>query len=119
MPADRPCPDNGLIHHSDRGVQYLAMNHTQRLAEANLVPSVGSVGDRFDNALAETITGLRKAEVIRRQRSWPSASALEMATLRWVEWFNNKRLFGPIGHIPPAEAEANSYAALEPLDMAA
>jgi putative transposase len=117
--ARRPGPEDGLIHHSDRGVQYLAMNYTQRLAEAELVPSVGSVGDSYDNALAETINGLYKAEVIWRQRSWPSASAVEMATLSWVDWFNNHRLFGPIGHIPPAEAEANYYAARENLDMAA
>lgn len=97
--------------------QYLAMNYTQRLAEANLVPSVGSVGDSYDNVLAETINGLYKAAVIWRQRSWPSPSAVEMATLRWVDWFNNHRLFGPIGHIPPAEAEANYYAANETLDM--
>ena len=105
--ARSPGPEHNLIHHSDRGTQYLAMNYTQRLAEANLVPSVGSVGDSYDNALAETINGLYKAEVIWRQRSWPSVSAVEMATLRWVDWFNNHRLFGPIGHIPPAEAEAN------------
>jgi len=117
--ARRPGPEDGLIHHSDRGVQYLAMNYTQRLAEAKLVPSVGSVGDSYDNALAETINGLYKAEVIWRQRSWPGASAVEMATLRWVDWFNNHRLFGPIGYIPPAEAEANYYAALENLDMVA
>jgi hypothetical protein len=98
------------FHHSDRGVQYLAMNYTQRLAEANLVPSVGSVGDSYDNALAETINGLYKTEVIWRQRSWPSASAVEIATLRWVDWFNNQRLFGPIGYIPPAEAEAGQRA---------
>ena len=117
--ARRPGPEDGLIHHSDRGVQYLAMNHTQRLAEAKLIPSVGSVGDSYGNALAETINGLYKAEVICRQRSWPNASAVEMATLNWVEWFNNHRLFGPIGYIPPAEAEANYYATLETLDMAA
>jgi len=117
--ARRPGPEDGLIHHSDRGVQYLAMNYTQRLAEANLVPSVGSVGDSYDNALAETINGLYKTEVIWRQRSWPSASAVEMATLRWVDWYNNHRLFGPIGYIPPAEAEANYYAAIETLDMVA
>ena len=117
--ARRPSAEDGLIHHSDRGTQYLAMNYTQRLAEANLVPSVGSVGDSYDNALAETINGLYKAEVIWRQRSWPSVSAVEMATLRWVDWFNNHRLFGPIGHIPPAEAEANYYAARETLDMVA
>ena len=90
--ARRPSPEDGLIHHSDRGVQYLAMNYTQRLAEANLVPSVGSVGDVCDNALAETINGLYKAEIICRQASWPSVSAVEMATLRWVDWFNNHRL---------------------------
>jgi transposase InsO family protein len=117
--ARRPGPEDGLIHHSDRGVQYLAMTYTQRLAEANLVPSVGSVGDSYDNALAETINGLYKTEVIWRQRSWPSASAVEMATLRWVDWYNNHRLFGPIGYIPPAEAEANYYAAIETLDMVA
>ena len=117
--ARRPGPEDGLIHHSDRGVQYLAMNYTQSLAEANLVPSVGSVGDSYDNALAETINGLYKTEVIWRQRSWPSASAVEMATLRWVDWYNNQRLFGPIGHIPPAEAEANYYAAKDTLDMVA
>jgi putative transposase len=117
--ARRPGPEDGLIHHSDRGAQYLAMNYTQRLAEANLVPSVGSVGDSYDNALAKTINGLYKTEVIWRQRSWPSASAVEMATLRWVDWYNNQRLFGPIGYIPPAEAEANYYAAIETLDMVA
>ncbi|GBQ23376.1 transposase [Gluconacetobacter sacchari DSM 12717] len=77
------------------------MNYTQRLAEANLVPSVGSVGDSYDNALAETINGLYKAEVIWPQRSWPGVSAVEMAMLRWVDWFSNHRLFGPIGYIPP------------------
>ena len=117
--ARRPSAEDGLVHHSDRGVQYLAMSYTQRLAEAELVPSVGSVGDSYDNALAETINGLYKAEVIWRQRSWPNASAVEMATLRWVDWFNNHRLFGPIGHIPPAEAEANYYAAIDNLDMVA
>lgn len=112
--ARRPSPDDGLIHPSDRGVQYLAMNYTQRLAEANLVPSVSSVGDSYDNALAETINGLYKAEVIWRQRSWSGASAVEMATLRWVDWFNNHRLFGPIGHIPPAEAKPTTMQPLRP-----
>ena len=95
------------------------MSYTQRLAEAKLVPSVGSVGDSYDNALAETINGLFKAEVIWRQRSWPSLAAVEMATLRWVDWFNNHRLFEPIGYVTPAEAEANYYAAKQELDMAA
>ncbi|MBB3360518.1 transposase InsO family protein [Novosphingobium sp. BK486] len=80
---------------------------------------VGSVCDSYDNASAETFNGLYKTEVIWRQRSWPSASAVEMATLRWVDWYNNQRLFGTIGYIPPAEAEANYYAALEALDMVA
>ncbi len=117
--ARRPTEDDGLIHHSDRGSQYLAMNYTQRLAEAKLVPSVGSVGDSYDNALAETINGLFKAEVIWRQRSWPSLAAVEMATLRWVDWFNTQRLFGPIGYVTPAEAEARYYHAQQNLDMAA
>ena len=96
------------------------MSYTQRLAEAELVPSVCSVGDSYDNALAETINGLYKAEVIwRQQRSWPNASAVEMATLRRVDWSNNPRLFGPIGHIPPAETEGNYYAAKDNLDMVA
>ncbi|EIZ80097.1 transposase [Novosphingobium sp. Rr 2-17] len=95
------------------------MAYTQRLAEANLVLPVSSVGDSYDNALAETINGLYEAEVIWRQRSWPSASAVEMATLRWVDWYKNQRLFGPIGYIPPADAGGNYYADLETLDMAA
>lgn len=118
MPAG-PSTDDGLIHHSGRGVQHLAMNYTRRLARANLVPSVGSVGDSYDSTLAETINGLCKAEVIWRQRLWPSASAVEMATLRRVDWFKNHRLFRPIGHITPAEAEATYYAAIEPFDMVA
>ena len=108
-----------LTGHFSTTINNLAMNYTQRLAEAKLIPSVGSVGDSYDNALAETINGLFKAEVIWRQRSWPSAAAVEMATLKWVNWFNNDRLFGPLGHIPPAEAEANYYAAKENLDMVA
>ena len=115
----RPGSEDGLIHDSDSGVQYLAMNYAQRLAEANLVPSVGSVGDSYDNTLTETINGLYKAEVIWRRRLWPTASAAEMATLSWVDWFNNHRLFAPIRHTPPAEAEANYFAALDALDMAA
>jgi transposase InsO family protein len=95
------------------------MNQTQRLAEANLVPSEGSVGDSYDHALAGTINGLDYAEVVWRQRSWPSVSAVEMATLRWVDWLNHHRLFGLIGHISPAEAEANYYAARETLEMVA
>jgi len=102
-----------LVHHSDRGVQYVSIKYTERLTEAGLVPSVGSVGDSFDNALAETINGLYKAEVIHRRGPWRSLEAVEYATLEWVDWFNNRRLLEPIGHVPPAEAEAAYYAALE------
>lgn len=115
----RPAHRGGLVHHSDRGSQYVSIKYTERLAEAGIEPSVGSVGDSYDNALAETINGLYKAEVIWRRRSWPNASSVEMATLHWVDWFNNHRLFGPIGHIPPAEAEANYQAATHDLDMVA
>jgi transposase InsO family protein len=112
--ADRkPVSDGGLVHHSDRGVQYVSIKYTERLAEAGLVPSVGSVGDSYDNALAETINGLYKAEVIHRKGPWRSFEAVEYATLEWVDWFNNRRLLEPIGNVPPAEAEAAYYAALE------
>jgi len=97
--------DQPLIHHSDHGSQYLSIRYTSRLAEAQIQPSVGSVGDSFDNAMAETINGLYKAEVIHRQ-SWKSHAEVELATLAWVDWFNNHRLLGPIGFMPPAEAEA-------------
>jgi transposase InsO family protein len=103
----------GGVHHSDRGVQYVSIKYTERLAEAGLVPSVGSVGDSYDNALAETINGLYKAEVIWRRGPWRSMEAVEYATLEWVDWFNNSRLLEPIGNIPPAEAEAAYYRALE------
>jgi transposase InsO family protein len=112
-------PGSGLEHHSDRGSQYLSIRYTDRLAEAGIEPSVGSVGDSYDNALAETINGLFKAEVIHRRGPWRSFDAVEYATLEWVDWFNNRRLLEPIGNIPPAEAEANFYAALETEDMAA
>jgi transposase InsO family protein len=96
----------GLVHHSDRGVQYLSIKYTERLAEAGIEPSVGSVGDAYDNALAETIIGLYKTEVIEQLRPWRNAIAVELETLSWVEWFNSRRLLGPIGNIPPAEFEA-------------
>ena len=112
-------PGSGLVHHSDRGSQYLSIKYTERLAEAGIEPSVGSVGDSYDNALAETINGLFKAEVIHRRGPWRSIDAVEYATLEWVDWFNNRRLLEPIGNIPPAEAEANYYIALEEPDMAA
>jgi transposase InsO family protein len=94
-----------LVHHSDRGVQYLSIRYTERLAEASIEPSVGSKGDSYDNALAETIIGLYKTEVIRRQGPWRSLEDVEFATLEWVWWFNYHRLLGPIGHVPPAEYE--------------
>lgn len=117
--ARRPARGMGLIHHSDRGSQYLSIRYTERLAEAGIEPSVGSVGDSYDIALAETINGLFKAEVIHRRGPWRSVEAVEYATLEWVDWFNNRRLLEPIGNIPPAEAEANFYAALETEPMAA
>ena len=105
----KPVSGGGIVHHSDRGVQYLSIKYTERLAEAGLVPSVGSVSDSYDNALAETINGLYKAEVIHRRGPWRTLEAVEYATLEWVDWFNNRRLLEPIGHVPPAEAEAAYY----------
>ena len=108
LAARRPARQGELIHHSDRGSQYVSIRYTERLAEADIAPSVGSVGDSYDNALAETINGLYKAEVIHRQ-SWKSREAVELATLTWVDWFNQRRLLEPIGHVPPVEAEAAYY----------
>ena len=107
--ARRPVGKDALIHHSDRGVQYVSIRYTERLLEAGIEPSVGSVGDSYDNALAETINGLYKAEVIHR-RSWRNREAVELATLTWVDWFNHRRLLEPIGYMPPAEREAIYYA---------
>ena len=115
----RPIRRAGLVHHSDRGSQYVSIRYTERLAEAGIEPSVGSVGDSFDNALAETINGLYKAEVIHLRGPWRSFEAVEFATLEWVDWFNHRRLLEPIGNIPPAEAEDRYYAMLEQPDMAA
>ena len=98
-----------LVHHSDRGSQYVSIRYSERLAEAGTEPSVGSTGDSYDNALAETINGLYKAEIIHRRGPWKTREAVELATLEWVSWFNNKRLLEPIGYIPPAEAEANYW----------
>jgi transposase InsO family protein len=98
-----------LIHHSDRGSQYVSIRYTERLAEAGIEPSVGSRGDSYDNALAETINGLYKAELIHKRGPWKTREAVEFATLEWVSWFNHHRLLEPIGYIPPAEAEANYY----------
>ena len=115
----RPAHGGGLVHHSDRGVQYVSIRYSERLAEAGIEPSVGSVGDSYDNALAETINGLYKAEVIHRRGPWRSFEAVEFATLEWVDWFNHRRLLEPIGNIPPAEAEERYYAMLDEAAMAA
>ena len=115
----RPAKGSGLIHHSDRGSQYVAIRYTERLTEAGDEPSVGSVGDSYDNALAETINGLYKTEVIRRRGPWRTLEAVEFATLEWVDWFKNRRLLEPIGNTPPAEAEARYYAQTEDVAMAA
>jgi putative transposase len=103
----------GLIHHSDRGSQYLSIRYTERLSEANIAASVGSVGDSYDNALAETINGLYKTEVIQHRGPWRNIDEVEFATLEWVDWFNNRRLLEPIGNIPPAEFEMAYYRLLE------
>jgi putative transposase len=115
----RPVHRGGLIHHSDRGVQYVSIKYSERLAEAGIEPSVGSVGDSYDNALAETINGLYKAEVIHRRGPWRNFEAVEFATLEWVDWFNHRRLLEPIGNMPPAEAEERYYAMLDEPAMAA
>jgi transposase InsO family protein len=106
----RPAQRAGLVHHFDRGPQYVSIRDTERLAEAGIEPSVDSVGDSYDNALAETINGLYKAEVIHRRGPWRRFEAVECATLTWVDWFNHRRLMEPIGDIPPAEAEERYYA---------
>lgn len=98
-----------LVHHSDRGVQYLSIRYTERLAEAGIDPSVGSVGDSYDNALAETVIGLFKTEVIHRRGPWRNLDDVEFATLEWVDWFNNRRLLEPTGNIPPMEFEQRYY----------
>jgi putative transposase len=105
----QPEQTDGLVHHSDRGSQYVSIRYTERLAEAGIEPSVGSRGDSYDNALAETINGLYKAEVIHRRSPWKTKASVELATLEWVSWFNHHRLLAPIGYIPPAEAEENYY----------
>ena len=104
--ARQPWRHGGLTHHSDSGAQYVSIRYSERLAEAGIEPAVGSTGDSDDNALAETINGLYKAEMIHRRGPWKTREAVELATLEWVSWFNNHRLLEPIGYIPPAEAEA-------------
>ena len=103
-------PGQGLVHHSDRGTQYLSIRYTERLAEAGIEASVGSKGDSYDNALAESVNALFKTEVIYRRGPWPSREAVELAVLEWVDWFNNRRLLKPLGYVPPAEFEAAHYA---------
>jgi len=107
--ARQPERDDALIHHSDRGSQYVSIRYSERLAEVGIEPSVGSKGDSYDNALAETINGLYKAELIHRRAPWKTKQAVELATLEWVSWFNRHRLLEPIGYAPPAEFEANYY----------
>jgi putative transposase len=109
----------GVVHHSDRGSQYLSIRYSERLTEAGAQPSVGSVGDSYDNALAETIIGLYKAEVIHRRGPWRHPDAVEYATLEWVDWFNHRRLLEPLGHVPPAEFEAAYHQSTGQLPMAA
>jgi putative transposase len=116
---DRRPLQGGLVHHSDRGGQYLGIRYTERLAAAGIEPSVGSVGDSYDNALAESIIGLFKTEVVWRRGPWKSLEAVEFATLEWVDWFNNRRLLEPIGSIPPAEAEMRYYASQQEVALAA
>ena len=99
----------GLVHHSDQGTQYLSMRYTDRLADAGIAPSVGSRGDAYDNALAESVIGLFKTEVIQRLGPWRNLDGVEIATLTWVDWFNTRRLLEPIGYVPPAEYEAQYY----------
>jgi len=107
-----------LIHHSDRGSQYVSIRYTERLAEAGVESSVGSRGDSYDNALAETINGLYKTELIYKRGPWKNRESVELATLEWVHWFNHQRLLAPIGYIPPAEAEAQYYRQLAKTDSA-
>ena len=116
---ERRAPREGLIHHSDRGVQYLSLRYTERLAQRGIAPSVGSVGDSYDNALAESIIGLYKTELIARRGPWRHCEAVELATLQWVHWYNHRRLFGPLGHVPPAAFEAHYYHQLRESAMAA
>jgi transposase InsO family protein len=112
-------PTNIVLRRPLESAQYVSIKYTERLAEAGIEPSVGSVGDSYDNALAETINGLYKAEVIHRRGPWRSFEAVEFATLEWVDWFNNRRLPEPIGFIPPAEAEERDFAVLNDPAMAA
>ena len=111
-------PDSRLVHHSDAGTQYLSIRYTQRLTEASIEPSVGSVGDSYDNALAESVIGLYKTELIREKGPWRNLDHLEYATLEYVDWFNHRRILEPIGDIPPTEREANYYSQQSPAPLA-
>jgi putative transposase len=111
--------NNSLVHHSDRGSQYLSIKYTERLAQVEIDLSVGTVGDAYDNALAECVIGLFKTEAINQIGPWKSMREVEWETLKWVDWYNNRRLLGPIGYITPAEAEEAFYANLNSLDMVA
>ncbi len=115
----RPAEADELIHHSDRGSQYLSIKYAERLADADIGASVGSVGDSYDNALAETVIGLFKTEVVNFLGPWKSANRIEWETLKWVDWYNNERLHSAIGYITPNEAELAFYAALDTHDKAA
>ena len=118
-PAIAHTPPATVLRRSIDSTQYVSIRYAERLAEAGIEPSVSSVGDSYDNALAETINGLYKAEVIHRRGPWKSFDAVEFATLEWVDWFNHRRLLEPIGNIPPAEAEDRYYASLEQPALAA
>ena len=116
--ARRSVDLKGLVHHSDRGVQYLAIRYTERLADAGAVRSVGSRGDSYDNALAESVIGLYKTELVKKQGSWRSFEQLELATARWVDWYNNRRLHTAIGDVPPAEFEAAYHSKRQATEVA-
>jgi putative transposase len=115
----RPVSQQILLRRPLESAQYVSIHYTERLADAGIDPSVGSVGDSYDNALAETVNGLFKTEVIRRRGPWRSLEAVELATLEWVDWFNNRRLLEPIGNMPPVEAEERYYAQLQEMALAA
>ena len=117
--ARRPFQGGGLSHHSDKGSQYVSIRYSERLDHAGIEPSTGSVGDSYDNAMAEAVNGLYKGEVIHRRGPWRDIKHVEFETLEWVHWWNNRRLLEPIGNIPPAEAEANYYAAIDIMPIAA
>lgn len=119
LPDINNTSNSGVLRRPVESAQYLSIRYTERLAEAGIEPSVGSVGDSYDNALAETIIGLFKAEVIHRLGPWKTADAVEWETLKWVDWFNNRRLLQPIGNIPPAEAEEKFYEQCNEFDKVA